>query len=123
MRQRLLFFVGSGPEVEVLTMKKLPRTLGLAIRLMIACTLLGACSPYGGICDDTMNCEGGNAADYDACVITYEAQEEKSNLYGCGDLLDRYLECFEVQASCKNDNWTDEGDCGDERQDFNKCID
>ncbi len=123
MRQGMLFFVGSGSEVEVLTMKKLPRTLGLAIRLMIACTVLGACSPYGNICDAAMNCEGGNEADYDACVIGYDYQEEKSDLYGCGDFLDRYLECFELQASCNNDNWSDQGDCGDERKDFNDCID
>jgi hypothetical protein len=105
-------------------MKKLPRTLGLAITALIACTL-GGCSSYGSLCAARMDCEGGNEADYDACMLGYETTEELSNLHGCGDFLDRYLVCFEAQSHCDGsaDRWTDDNDCDDERRDLNDCID
>lgn len=102
-------------------MKRLPRTLGWAI-FAIACTL-GACTPYGDLCQREMACRGGNDADIDACIIEYDRRESRSDLNNCGDFLDRYLTCFDVQVVCEGGVWTDKGDCGDERKDLNDCID
>lgn len=103
-------------------MKKLPRTLSLAIKIVIACAL-GGCSLHGDLCDREMECRGGNDADYDSCIIGYEATEDLASLYGCNEDLDLYLECFDTQAQCNNDNFTAENDCDDERDKLNRCID
>ena len=102
-------------------MIKLPRTLGLAIKIMIACTL-GACGSYSSLCADEMDCRGGNDADYEACVINYEQNEDLSSLHGCVDLWDRYTDCRVQQAHCSSKNWTDDNDCNNEWQDYADCI-
>ncbi len=103
-------------------MKKLPRTLRLAITIMIACAL-GGCSLHGDLCARAMECRGGNDADYDACIIDYEAYEDRASLNGCNDDLDLYLECYDSQAKCNNDNFTADNDCNDELDRLNRCID
>jgi len=116
------YLVVSGPEVEVQPMKKLPRTLGLAISLLIACTL-GACTTYGSMCADEMECRDGNDADIDACVVGYDAQEELGDLHGCTDFWNRYIDCRSVEAHCENsDIWTDDGNCSDEWDDYRDCV-
>jgi hypothetical protein len=116
------FFVRSGSEVEVQTMKKLPRTLGLAISILIVGTL-DACT-YSSMCADEMACRDGNDADVDACVIGYEANEELASLHDCSDFWDRYIDCRSLEAHCENsDVWTDDGDCSDEWDDYRDCVD
>lgn len=102
-------------------MKKLPRTLGTAVKFLIACTL-GACTPYGSLCELKMDCEGGNAADTEACIIDYEAGEELAALRGCSDDLDRYLECFDTRADCDNNSFNAGNACDDELDDLNRCL-
>lgn len=103
-------------------MKKLPRTLGLAMRVLLACTL-GGCT-YQNMCADEMQCRDGNDADVDACVIEYERHEDLADLYGCSDLWNRYVDCHIEQAHCENsDVWTNDGDCGDEWDDYRNCVD
>jgi len=103
-------------------MIKLPRTLDLAIKMMIACAL-GGCSLYGDLCDREMLCRGGNDADYDACLIGYDAYEDRASLYGCNDDWDLYLTCYDAQAKCNNDNFTADNDCNDELDRLSRCID
>jgi hypothetical protein len=103
-------------------MRTLSRTLGLAA--LILAISPSACAPYGALCEDEMICRDGNDADYDACVISYEANEDLSGLYGCEAKWDNYLICIETNARCDgNDNWTDDGDCGDEWVDYRDCVD
>ena len=74
------------------------------------------------MCDKKMNCEGGNDADYDVCIVDFKADEDLSSLYGCDDLWDRLLECRDFQDKCTNNRWDDGGDCKDEREDFRSCA-
>jgi hypothetical protein len=102
-------------------MKRLPRTLGWSIKLLIACTL-GACTPYSSLCTDEMDCRRGNDADIDACVISYDENDDLGNLHGCSDLWNRYVDCRVQQSHCKSGVWTDDGDCNNEWQDYAKCV-
>jgi hypothetical protein len=102
-------------------MKKLPRTLGWSIKFLIVCTL-GACAPYSSMCTEEMDCRGGNDADIDACVISYEQNEELSSLHNCTDLWDRYIDCRLQQVHCSSKNWTDDGDCNNEWKDYSDCV-
>ena len=103
-------------------MKRLPRTLGSAIIFLIACTV-GGCAPYSSMCADEMDCRDGNDADIDACIIGYESSEELGDLHGCGDFWNRCIDCRYEQAHCENsDVWTDDGDCSDEWNDYNDCV-
>lgn len=102
-------------------MKKLPRTLGMVINLLVACTL-GGCT-YNNLCADEMDCRDGNDADYDACIIGYEASDDKASLYGCSDLWNEWVDCSAEFAHCESsDVWTDEGKCGDEWDDYRDCM-
>lgn len=102
-------------------MKKLPRTLGSAI-FVVACTLVG-CAPYSTLCEDEMQCRDGNEADIDACIVGYERNADLADLYDCPDLWDRYVDCVYEKAHCENsDVWTTDGNCTDERDDYNNCV-
>ena len=103
-------------------MRRLQGTLGLAA-LVLAGTGIG-CNPYSGLCDAEMACRGGNAADYDACIIRYEMREELADVNGCQDLWDRYLACAEDELRCSgNRNWTHDGTCNNQWSDYNRCVD
>ncbi|MBK9266295.1 MAG: hypothetical protein IPM54_41730 [Polyangiaceae bacterium] len=104
-------------------MGKLPRTLGSAIKLLTACTLLGACTSYSTMCVDEMDCRDGNDADVDACVIGYESQDDLASLHGCSDFWNRYIDCRVERSHCESsDIWTDDGDCSDEWDDYRDCV-
>jgi hypothetical protein len=104
-------------------MKKLPRTLGLAIKILIACTL-GACAPYSSMCAAEMDCRDGNDADVEACIIGLEAEEERADLHGCIDFYDDYVFCVSEEAHCENsDVWTTDGDCNNEWDNYRDCVD
>lgn len=104
-------------------MKKLPRTLGLAVGLLIACTL-GGCT-YDSLCAAEMECRHGNDGDVDACVIGYHENDDLADLYGCSDKWDQYVTCYEERAHCDNPSlriWTGPSECGIEWNDYTQCV-
>ena len=86
-------------------MKKLPRTLALAIRVLIACTL-GGCT-YENMCADEMQCRDGNDADVDACVIGYEQNEDLADLYGEFQALGAEIYAVSTDTHFSHKAWHD----------------
>jgi len=84
---------------------------------------LAGCSTYGDFCQRKMDCLNGNDADYDACIIDYDTNENLSDLYGCDVKWSDYLDCVDSNYHCSGKNWTDNGDCGNEWSNFRDCID
>jgi hypothetical protein len=98
----------------------LERTLGLAA-LVVACAATG-CSPYGALCVDEIDCEGGNDADIEACEIRYQAAEDVAAVWGCEDRWDDYVFCLDDRYRCSGGNWTHDDICDDERKAFENCA-
>lgn len=80
------------------------------------------CSPYPSLCEAQMDCEGGNDADIDACVVLLEAQEDIADTYDCGDFFDDYVACSDERSSCSNDNFGPGNDCNSERDRWSDCV-
>ncbi len=89
---------------------------------------LHACNPYGDYCQEAMDCEGGNEADIDACVVDIEEAEEHASLWDCDEWFDAAFECAEVESECENDRYgvpTDSDGhsrCEDEQEDYQACA-
>jgi len=98
----------------------LVRTFVLA--LLAATPALAGCNPYASICSEAMDCEGGNDADYEACVIKYQKNTDVAALYECDRAWDNYITCYSEQARCSSDFWTDNGNCSNAWNDYSTCL-
>lgn len=98
----------------------LERTLGSAA--LFGALAITGCSPYGALCADKMDCEGGNDADVDACVIQSEAAEDVAYNYDCGDDWDEYVACLEDRSRCSNNVFGPGDDCANEFKRANECV-
>ncbi len=100
-------------------MKNISFTLvGLALVL----TSMGCSGLHSDICEQTIQCEGGNDADIDACVAQLDGEEDVAAAYDCGDPWDKYIECVGDKIDC-NDGNIDIGSCGDEYESYANCKD
>ncbi|HVJ89392.1 MAG TPA: hypothetical protein VM580_06275 [Labilithrix sp.] len=59
-------------------------------------------SSYAGLCERQKDCEGGNDKDVEACIEGARGQEEVASAYGCSDLFDRWIDCTDAKATCKD---------------------
>lgn len=100
------------------------KTLGCAVLVgaLFAPLFVAGCSPYPSLCEAEMDCEGGNDADIDACVVVYEAQEDVADTYDCGDFYDDYIACFDERARCSGDSFDANNDCNSERDRWSDCV-
>ena len=94
--------------------------MGLAA-LVVACVTAG-CAPYGALCVDQIDCEGGNDADIEACEISYEAGEDIAAVWGCEARWDDYVLCLEDRLECSGGDWTHNKSCDDERKAYDDCA-
>jgi hypothetical protein len=81
------------------------------------------CGGYGALCADAMDCEGGNDADVDACVVTLDYYEERASLDGCEPEWDELYACVNDEASCRDNNFSADGYCDRERDRWVDCVD
>ena len=96
------------------------------LRMLVTAAVCGgitACTSYGGICADAMDCEGGNDADVDACIVSFDYMEDRSSLEGCDPEWDDLVACFEDEARCSNNNFSAQGYCDREGQRWGDCVD
>jgi len=69
-----------------------------------------------------MDCEGGNDADLDACVVDSEATEDVAYTYDCGDFWEDLVACTDERSRCGNNNFGPGDDCDAEENRLADCI-
>lgn len=99
-------------------MKNYTSKLGLLVAIALAATSFG-CDSYGDICEQEIQCIGGNDADIDACVAQIEGEEDVASAYDCTDPWDKYIECVADKIDCDDGN-IDLG-CDDEAESYSDC--
>ncbi len=88
--------------------------------------LASASAACGGqvaeFCDAKCDCENCSASEYDECVISYEAEQDISDVYGCANKFDDLHVCVLSKYDC-NANIFDAAflSCGDDYVDYNDC--
>ena len=103
-------------------MKQFAQSLQALVAIAV-CGSMAACGGYGSLCADHMDCAGGNDADVDACVVTYEYYEDRSSLNACEPEWDELLACFEEEARCDNNVLTAQSFCDREEERWVDCAD
>lgn len=94
--------------------------------LLVASAAVGCGGSYSALCEDEMDCRGGNDADIDACIVRYEHDEERAVIDGCEEEWDDWIVCLEEEAQCNdalNVFAPDITDCVGEAVDLNDCLD
>ena len=62
---------------------------------------------YDGICQEMVDCAGGNEADLEACVREAEQLGEIADIEGCDDEWADMVACIEENARCDSQNTGD----------------
>lgn len=75
----------------------------------------------GDYCDKKQNCEGGNDADYDACVAGANASSDIADDYDCGDQYGKYFDCAADKSTCNNGR-LDGSPCASESTSLLTCL-
>ncbi len=83
----------------------------LALSLSVGCTAQN-------FCKERMACEGGNDADYAACVAYFDADSKVAEAYGCDAEWAEASTCLVEESEC-NDGYFD-SDCDFEA--YFSCI-
>jgi hypothetical protein len=52
------------------------------------------------LCEEQESCLGGNDADIDACVASYDGARDNAYDIGCGDEYDLLINCISPQYEC-----------------------
>ncbi|MDI3290270.1 hypothetical protein [Polyangium sp. 15x6] len=61
------------------------------------------CAPdIADLCERQEACYGGNEADIDACIATYEGQRDTAYGIGCGDEFDTFVACTDPLLECSS---------------------
>ncbi len=101
-----------------------PRRLaGLAcLAVVLVAGPLSACDPFQEFCASSIECEGGNEADIEACTIVAEAAVERAAIYECVEELEALNECREAQSMCEDGLYTTADRCVDTSLTYNDCV-
>ncbi|AKT37870.1 hypothetical protein [Chondromyces crocatus] len=102
-------------------MKLLGLKLG-SLALLLVSTGVGCGRGYSAFCEEMMDCQRGNDADIEACIIELERQEEIASIYGCDDDWDRAFTCVEEESHCRARVYTHDARCNRDLTDVNLCV-
>ncbi len=61
-------------------------------------------STYADTCQSSIDCEGGNDKDVDACVAEARGTENRAEAYDCGDQFETVIDCVKDNGTCKDEN-------------------
>jgi hypothetical protein len=93
-----------------------------AVGVAVAALAVAGCSSHGSLCEDIIDCAGGNEQDQEACVIGLDLKEEIADIEGCSDDYAELFDCQEEASHCTDDNnWTDDGKCAEQEDKYNRC--
>lgn len=97
--------------------------MGLVVCLSAAGLSAEACISFDTYCEEKNDCEDGNDADIDACVVASEAEADRASLYGCTEWFEIFAECREADSRCTNDVYgLFDNDCDDEAREYGSCM-
>jgi hypothetical protein len=74
------------------------------------------------LCNDTCDCKGCSAIEYDNCIDDAEDLGREVEFQGCEVYYDDYLDCLGSEFACRNGNVDLDG-CGGEFQRLFNCLD
>ena len=99
-------------------------TMRCAFLVLLAAVLSASgCDDFSAYCEEYVDCIDGNDADVEACEINTGAAADRASLYGCSDYFDSYQACLQEESKCEgSDNFTTEGRCDDESNEYSSCM-
>lgn len=98
------------------------------ITTLLTCVALASLAPGCSVasewCEKACACSDCSDRDYDQCIITREAEEDRAGVYGCTDQYYAYHDCVMANNNCTLDIFSAELECTtDEYVDLVECID
>ena len=94
--------------------------LGIWLAVFAVPGLVGCTSRARSFCDSKIQCEGGNDADVEACVIGVESSEDVAAAYDCGSAFDKAADCVETAGRCDAGKYKSSCDAEDDA--LEACI-
>lgn len=102
------------------------RTVMTFLACVAIASLATGCSRSSEWCEAKCACEGCSERDYDECIIVRDAEEDKADVYGCGDTFALYHDCTMENNDCDLLNLVDifrhESVCNDEWAEWQECL-
>jgi hypothetical protein len=92
-----------------------------SLGVFVAALAVAGCSGHGSLCEDIIDCVGGNDQDQEACVVELDVREEVADIEGCSDDYAALYDCQEEAGHCSGSNWVDDGKCGAEQEKYDRC--
>jgi hypothetical protein len=74
---------------------------------------------YGDLCASSVQCEGGNDNDVNACIAVLNGSEEEAAAYGCSDAYSKRLDCVEKTSNCSKTHF--DNNCNAESDALQAC--
>ena len=94
-----------------------------AVAASLAVLVAGCGGGIGGYCEAAAECEGGNDSDIVACELRFDETEQIAELKNCTSEFDEYFTCVEESARCNDNRYgVSDGQCGDEKDRLENCI-
>jgi hypothetical protein len=92
-----------------------------ALIAVLGLTLLTACGSgvEGDICAASIQCEGGNDKDVNACIGTANGAEQQAAAYDCSDAYTKLVDCVSKTGICKSTHYNTS--CGAESTALFSC--
>jgi hypothetical protein len=86
---------------------------------VLGLTLTACGNSYGDLCAASVQCEGGNDNDVNACSAVLDGAEQEAAAYGCGDAFSKRLDCIEKTSNCSKTHF--ENNCDAESEALRAC--
>lgn len=91
----------------------------IVLAAALGLTLTACGTSYSDICASSIQCEGGNDADVNACVAVLNGAEDEAAAYDCSDAYFKRLDCVEKTSTCSKTHFDD--NCGAESSALHAC--
>lgn len=92
-----------------------------SLLVAIALMALGCGGGSVALCEKYQECNGGNDADFDACLASADGLSAIAAAYDCGEQYNKLLECLETRGTCEDKRFV--ADCDDEGDSLEACQD
>ncbi len=79
-------------------------------------------STYADACQSSIDCEGGNDKDVDACIAEARGAENRAEAYDCGDQFEAVADCTKESGTCKEEEGRKSFSAGDACKAKNEAL-
>ena len=84
----------------------------IVLAAALGLTLTACGNSYGNLCESSIQCEGGNDNDVNACIAQANGAEEEAAAYDCSDPYAKLFDCIDRTSVCSKTHF--ENSCGSE---------